>query len=378
MIDRETGAPAVVVVLPELEVEVRCAVRECFEAALQHALRVGRAPVPASVEHQPFERHETPVAGHRLSRGERQELLQHARIQFVALGPPLLIAVNRREQQRRSVFRRERAEQFHRLVEPVELNHQDRAVKPDRGWSARGERAVPGLFESRDHGCVTLPYLSGRLLPDRPVAPKFDQTREYRVRSNDALTPNQVAGLFGARQPGSIGVQTTRQDREPDAQPEQHAGSWDRDRRVVVQIAWHAGELFPRIGFVVTNLKWRSRRVVRFYNKRGTAEQWIKEGKNAVNWTKLSCRRFRNNAARLQLFALAYNLANFVRQLALPKPIRHWSLTTLREKLVKIGAKVVSHSKYVIFQLAEVAVPRTLFAAILTRIGRLRRACDSG
>ena len=156
------------------------------------------------------------------------------------------------------------------------------------------------------------------------------------------------------------------------------AGSWDRDRRVVVQIAWHAGELFPRIGFVVTNLNWRSRRVVRFYNKRGTAEQWIKEGKNAVNWTKLSCRRFRNNAARLQLFALAYNLANFVRQLTLPKPIRHWSLTTLREKLVKIGAKVVSHSKYVIFQLAEVAVPRKLFAAILTRIGRLRLACDTG
>ena len=156
------------------------------------------------------------------------------------------------------------------------------------------------------------------------------------------------------------------------------AGSWDCARRVVVQIAWHAGELFPRVGFIVTNLKWRSRRVVRFYNKRGTAEQWIKEGKNAMNWTKLSCRRFRDNAARLHLFALAYNLANFLRQLVLPKPIRSWTLTTLREKLIKIGAKVVSHAKYVIFQLAEVAVPRKLFAAILTRIGRLRRACDSG
>ena len=156
------------------------------------------------------------------------------------------------------------------------------------------------------------------------------------------------------------------------------AGSWDRDRRVVVKIAWHAGELFPRVGFIVTNLKWRSKRVVRFYNKRGTAEQWIKEGKNAVNWTKLSCRRFKDNEARLHLFALAYNLANFLRQLVLPKSVRGWTLTTLREKLIKIGAKVVSHSKYVIFQLAEVAVPRKLFAAILTRIGRLRLACDSG
>ena len=78
------------------------------------------------------------------------------------------------------------------------------------------------------------------------------------------------------------------------------------------------------------------------------------------------------------MFALAYNLGNFLRRLVLPKPVRGWTLTTLREKLIKIGAKVVSHAKYVIFQLAEVAVPRKLFAAILTRIGRLRLACDSG
>ena len=96
-------------------------------------------------------------------------------------------------------------------------------------------------------------------------------------------------------------------------------------------------KLFPRVGFVVTNLKWHSKKVVHFYNRRGTAEQWIKEGKNAVKWTKLSCRRFKDNAARLQLFALAYNLANFLRQLVLPKPIKGWTLTTLREKLIKIG-----------------------------------------
>jgi hypothetical protein len=71
--------------------------------------------------------------------------------------------------------------------------------------------------------------------------------------------------------------------------------------------------------------------VGRCYNARG-AEQWIKEGKNAVKWTKLSCRRFKDNEARLQLFALAYNLANFLRQLVLPKPIQGWTLTTMREK----------------------------------------------
>ena len=87
--------------------------------------------------------------------------------------------------------------------------------------------------------------------------------------------------------------------------------------------------------------------------------------------TKLSWRTFKDNQTRLQLFALAYNLTNFLRRLALPRDVKHWSLTTLREKLVKIGAKVTRHSKYVTFQLAEVAVTRNLFAAILNRIERL-------
>jgi hypothetical protein len=67
----------------------------------------------------------------------------------------------------------------------------------------------------------------------------------------------------------------------------------------VAKVEWHSGELFPRVGFIVTNLKWHSKKVVRFSNRKGTAEQWIKEGKNAVKWTKLSCRRFRDDAARL-------------------------------------------------------------------------------
>jgi len=150
------------------------------------------------------------------------------------------------------------------------------------------------------------------------------------------------------------------------------AASWHQPRRVVAKVEWHQGELFPRVGFVVTNLNKRAKNVVEFYNGRGTAEQRIKEGKNAIKWTKLSCRTFNDNQTRLQLFALAYNLANFLRRLALPRTVKHWSLTTLREKLIKIGAKVVSHSRYVVFQMAEVAVPRTLFHEILGRIAQLR------
>ena len=150
------------------------------------------------------------------------------------------------------------------------------------------------------------------------------------------------------------------------------AGSWNKKRRVVAKVEWHPGELYPRVGFIVTNLSRPAERVVAFYNHRGTAEQYIKEGKNAIKWTRLSCRKFRNNEVRLQLHALAYNLGNFMRTLALPKEVEHWSLTTLREKLVKIGAKVIHHGRYVIFQLAEVAVPRDLFRKILRRIDDLR------
>ena len=67
---------------------------------------------------------------------------------------------------------------------------------------------------------------------------------------------------------------------------------------------------------------------------------------------------------------LAYNLGNFLRRLALPASVKHWTLTTLREKLIKIGAKIVRHARYITFQLAEVAVPRRLYRTILNRIRR--------
>ncbi len=101
-----------------------------------------------------------------------------------------------------------------------------------------------------------------------------------------------------------------------------------------------------------TNAAWRS----------NGSEQWIKEGKEPIKWARLSCRSFAANAVRLQLHALAYNLGNFMRTLAMPEAAEPWSLTSLREKLIKIGAKVVSHGRYVTFQLAEVAIPRHLFS----------------
>jgi hypothetical protein len=100
------------------------------------------------------------------------------------------------------------------------------------------------------------------------------------------------------------------------------AGSWLRPRRVIAKVEWHPGELYPRVGFIVTNMARSAENVVAFYNKRGTCEQWIKEGKGAIKWTRLSCRSFTANAVRLQLRALAYNLGKFLRTLVRPEPIK--------------------------------------------------------
>ncbi len=146
------------------------------------------------------------------------------------------------------------------------------------------------------------------------------------------------------------------------------AASWTTARRVVAKVEHHAGELFPRIGFIVTNLETPSRAVVRFYNKRGTAEQWIKEGKQAVKMTRLSCHRFRSNEVRLWLSVIAYNLGNVWRRLVLPKGVETWSLTSLQQRLVKTGGRLVKHARYYWMMLAEGHLTRRLFASMLRRI----------
>jgi len=150
------------------------------------------------------------------------------------------------------------------------------------------------------------------------------------------------------------------------------AASWDKPRRVIAKIEWHPGELFSKVGFIVTNMPMDPDWVVRFYNQRGTAEQHIKEGKYAFRWTRLSCKRFRDNEVRLQLHALAYNLATFLRCIELPEAMADWSLTSLQLKLIKIGARVVRHARAITFQLAEVAVTGPMVRAILAAIRRLR------
>ena len=149
------------------------------------------------------------------------------------------------------------------------------------------------------------------------------------------------------------------------------AASWQTVRRVVAKVEFHFGELFPRVGFIVTNLTAESRAVVRFYNKRGTAEQWIKEGKQAVKLTRLSCHRFRANEVRLWLSLIAYNLGNLWRRLVLPARIGNWSLTSLQQRLVKTGGRLIKHARYYWLLLAESHLTRRLFAGMLRKIAAL-------
>ena len=114
-----------------------------------------------------------------------------------------------------------------------------------------------------------------------------------------------------------------------------------------------------------------NRAVVHFYNQRGTAEQWIKEGKAATHWTRLSCHRFRANEVRLLPGVIAYNPGDLLRRLVLPLAIQSWSLTSLQQRLFKTGGHLIRHARYFVLQLAERHLTRRLFGQILERIERL-------
>jgi hypothetical protein len=244
------------------------------------------------------------------------------------------------------------------------------ALRSGNVHSAADWRAVLEPVVARYRGIVKRRYFRGDAAFANPEIYEFLEAEGY-VYAIRLPTNSVLQGKIGYLLKRPVG-RPPHEVRRYYASFGYRAQSWSKPRHVVAKVEWHPGELYPRVGFIVTNLPRSAEGVVAFYNHRGTCEQYIKEGKNAIKWTRLSCRSFAANAVRLQLHALAYNLGNFMRTLAMPKTAEPWSLTSLREKLIKIGAKVVSHGRYVTFQLAEVAVPRQMFAEILSLIARLR------
>ena len=231
------------------------------------------------------------------------------------------------------------AEGWRELLDPIVKRYAESGLRQQ--FLADAGFARPEIYEYlEEHECLYALRLPANAVPERLIEPHLKRPEQLEL-GQPAVTYHDFA---------------------------YQAGTWNEPRRVVAKIEWHAGELFPRVGFIVTNRTDPAKGIVRFYNGRGTCEQWIKEGKHAVEWMRLSCHAFRHNAVRLALFVLAYNLGNFLRRLALPTEMARWSLTTLREKLVKIGARLVRHARRLVLQLAEVAVTRDLSAQILSRI----------
>jgi DDE family transposase len=243
-------------------------------------------------------------------------------------------------------------------------------LRPGNVHSADGWRAVLEPVIARYRGSVKRLYFRGDAAFGNPEMYEYLEAEDigYAIRLPANRVLQDRIGYLLKRPVG----RPPHEVRRYYASFSYRAQSWNKPRHVVAKVEWHPGQLCPTVGFIVSNLPRSAEGIVAFYNQRGTCEQHIKEGKNAIKWTRLSCRTFAANAVRLQLHALAYNLANFMRTLAMPKTADPWSLTSLREKLVKIGAKVVSHGRYVTFQLAEVAVSRQMFADILALIARLR------
>jgi len=123
------------------------------------------------------------------------------------------------------------------------------------------------------------------------------------------------------------------------------AKSWSRPRRVVAKIEWHRGELFPRVGFVITNSRLTAGKVIKVYNGRAEIENRIKEGKNTLRWDKTSCQRFEANQARLQMGVLAYNLLHMIRQFYVWGEEVKRSIDWLIKRLIKVGARVSYHAR---------------------------------
>ena len=245
-----------------------------------------------------------------------------------------------------------------------------RGLRPGDAHSAADWRDVLEPVVARYRGKTKRRYFRGGAAYANPGIYEFLEAEGYKYTIR--LPANAVLqGRIGWLLKRPVG-RPPHDVRRYHASFSYQAASWSKSRRVVAKVEWHPGELYPRVGFIVTNMTRPPERVTLFHNQRGAAEQRIEEGKNAITWTRLSCRRFAANAVRPQPHALAYNLANFLRTLTLPEAVSHWSLTTLRDRLAKIGAKIVRHGRSITFQMAEVMVSHDLFQQILDTIAALR------
>ncbi len=147
------------------------------------------------------------------------------------------------------------------------------------------------------------------------------------------------------------------------------AASWKTARRVVAKVEHHSGELFPRVGFNEPDVAGSGGGTVLQQARDSGAMDQRRQTGGEDDAVELS--RFRSNEVRLWLTIIAYNLGNLWRRLVLPQRIGTWSLTSLQQRLVKTGGRLVKHARYYWLLLAESHLTRRLFASMLGRIDGL-------
>lgn len=147
------------------------------------------------------------------------------------------------------------------------------------------------------------------------------------------------------------------------------ADSWNKERTVHVKQVYHPSQLLPDYYFVMTNdNQMTTEEVFKFYEDRGTAENFIKEGKLDCSFARLSCSEFWANAFRFQTAVLAYNIHNCFRELILPNQLKSHYLSTIRSKLIKVGCRIIYHSRQIICQFGKSFKIKKLFEQILASL----------
>lgn len=150
------------------------------------------------------------------------------------------------------------------------------------------------------------------------------------------------------------------------------AASWSHPRRVVFKIEKPTNQMVHLSTFIVTTMEMKPHQIIQFYCGRGRMENFIKEGKNGFDFTCVCSRSKTVNANRLRVHALAYNLFNWFRRLALSANMRKQRIDTIRLKLLKVAAKVVHSARYTIFKLCSSCPYKQEFYQTLSNIQELR------
>ena len=151
------------------------------------------------------------------------------------------------------------------------------------------------------------------------------------------------------------------------------AGSWSHPRRVVFKVEKPYGQMVHLFTFVVTTMEdLEPYQVIQFYCGRGKMENFIKEGKSGFDFASVSSHSMVVNANRLQVHALAYNLFNWFRRLALSASMRKQRIDTIRLKLLKVAARAVNLARYTVFKLCSSCPYKREFYETLSNIWNLQ------